>query len=68
MVNETINKRDLKKIQKVISKDDFGLSITDIEKKTKILRCKIRILIAYMLGSKIIKERNFGMSKVYSLQ
>ena len=66
MVNETINKKSLKKIEKEISNDKFGLSITDIHNKTKIKKCQIRILLAYLLGAKRIKEMPFGMAKVYT--
>ena len=68
MVNETINKEDIKKILEAISGDLLGLSLTDIEKETNIKRCSIRILIAYLLGAKKIKERKIGMSKFYSLK
>lgn len=67
MINKEM-KKDMKKILKVVGKDDFGLSISNIERETKILRCRIRITLAYLLGSEQIKERAFGMAKVYTLQ
>ena len=67
MVNKEM-KKDVTKILKVVEKDDFGLSISDIERETKIVRCRIRIALAYLLGSEQIKERPFGMAKVYTAQ
>lgn len=67
MINKEM-KKDMKKILKHIGKDDFGLSISDIVKEANIVRCRVRITIAYMLGSEQIKERPFGMAKVYTLK
>lgn len=60
-------KKDREKILNIITKYNLGLSISDIQRKTKIQRCRIRITLAYLLGSKQIKERPFGMAKVYTL-
>lgn len=65
MINKTIDTKDIVKIMNKIRKNNLGLTITGIQKKTKILRCKIRILIAYMLGAGMVKERIVGMSKIY---
>lgn len=74
IVNKSINnminnnmKKDMGKILNAIERNDLGLSISDIQRKTKIQRCRIRIALAYLLGSEQIKERPFGMAKVYTL-
>lgn len=67
-MNETINKEDLKKILSSIKKEKRGSSLSDIERNTGILRCKVRILIAYLLGADKVNEEIFGMSKVYFIK
>lgn len=66
MINNHM-KKDMGKVLFTITASEYGLSISDIERETKIQRCRIRILLAYLLGSKQIKERSFGMAKVYTL-
>jgi hypothetical protein len=65
MINETINNKWLKQIQTNIENEYAGLSLTDLTKQTKLKRCQIRILIAYLLGSDKIEEKLYGMTKVY---
>jgi predicted transcriptional regulator len=65
MVNETINNKWLKQIQVIIENDYAGSSLTELTKQTKLKRCQIRILIAYLLGQDKIKEQLYGMTKVY---
>lgn len=66
MINNHM-KKDMGKVLSVITTDEFGLSISDIVRETNIQRCRVRILLSYLLGSKQIKERSFGMAKVYTL-
>ena len=54
-----------KELIKTIKKDDLGLSLSELVIKTKFSRGQIRIAIAYLLGSEQIKERKFGMNKLY---
>ena len=67
MINNKMEK-DIKKILKHIEKSEYGLSISEAERETKIARCRIRIALAFLLGSEKIKEMNFGMAKVYTLK
>lgn len=57
-----------KEIEKAIEKSKAGLSITDLVKVTTLSRGQIRTSLAFMLGARIIFERQTGMTKLYFLE
>ncbi len=61
-----INEKHLNKIRKALI-DSNGLSISDMERNLRLVRCQVRTSIAYLLGSKEIEEHTFGKAKVYYL-
>lgn len=54
-----------KTIIKAIEKEELGLNLTELVEKTKLSRDQIRIAVSFLLGANKIKERNFGMMKLY---
>ncbi|MBR9706417.1 hypothetical protein GOV14_05255 [Candidatus Pacearchaeota archaeon] len=56
-----------KEILKLLKKEDFGFSITELSNKLKIPRNQIRILLAKLEGARKVKHRNVGMAKMYLL-
>ena len=61
-------KRNGKVILKSLKKlNERGLSISDMERDTPLIRCQIRGAIAYLLGTQEIEEQIFGNAKIYYL-
>ncbi len=56
------------KVIEALKKNSDGLSITELVKVTKLKRCQVRTEIAFLLGSRKIKERQIGMAKLYTLK
>ena len=63
----------IKKRDKIIEevrfalKNSYGLTITEIVKKTKLNRSSIRTALAKLDGADRVSIRKIGMAKVYSL-
>lgn len=54
-----------KEIEDAIKNSENGLSITDLVKETGISRGQIRTILPFLLGAKLIIERQTGMAKLY---
>ena len=58
-------KNNTQQIINTLKKEKFGLSITDLVKKTTLSRSEIRTALSFLLGSNKIIERRVGMAKLY---
>jgi len=58
----------MKTIKKLLNENKDGLSITEITKLSKYSRSTVRTILAFMDGSDLIKLRQIGMAKVYTLK
>ena len=56
-----------KAIIKAIKNEELGLSLTELVTTTKFSRGQIRIAVSFLLGANKIKERKFGVMKLYYL-
>ena len=58
----------MKTIINLLERSEFGLTITELTKKSQYSRSKVRTLLAELRGANKIKFINIGMAKVYSIK
>ena len=54
-------------IKKELIENPKGLTITQLEKQTKLPRCQVRTILSYLLGAGEIEEMQVGKAKLYTL-
>ncbi len=55
-------------ILRALRKSEFGLTITELVKQTKLKRSSVRTYLAYLEGAEKIFFKKIGMAKVYRIK
>ena len=55
------------KVIQVLKKNSNGLTIGELVEKSKIVRSKVRIILAKLEGAEKVSVRKAGMAKIYTL-